>query len=100
MKDKFKIYETAGVHNVHGLPGILGGLISAIAIVAYTSDPLIDPLQQKLLNFYSRTYNGRSFYAQGAIQVAGTFVCFGMAIVFGAIAGFIMRKSYHRYRSE
>ena len=48
LQDKLRskgIYDTAGVHNLHGMPGILGGLISAIAIAVYTSDPLDDPTQ-------------------------------------------------------
>lgn len=40
LKNRISIHDTAGVHNVHGIPGILGGLVSAAAIAAYNSDPL------------------------------------------------------------
>ncbi len=40
FKDRVGLHDTAGVHNVHGIPGILGGLISAAVIAAYNSDPL------------------------------------------------------------
>lgn len=40
IRNKFGVYDTAGVHNLHGIPGILGGIISSVAIAVYTSDPL------------------------------------------------------------
>lgn len=61
LKDKFGIYDTCGVHNLHGIPGVLGGLISAIAIAVYKSDPLTDPLQESYLPFYTNLPHGRSF---------------------------------------
>ena len=45
LREKYKIYDTAGVHNLHGIPGVLGGLISAVAIAVYTSDPLNNSFQ-------------------------------------------------------
>ncbi len=45
LRVRFKLHDTAGVHNLHGIPGILGGLISAIAIAVYNSDPLNNPEQ-------------------------------------------------------
>ena len=30
LKDKLSIHDTCGVHNLHGIPGIIGGLIAAI----------------------------------------------------------------------
>jgi ammonium transporter Rh len=29
---RFKIVDTCGVHNLHGMPGLLGGLIAGVAI--------------------------------------------------------------------
>ncbi len=34
---KIGIYDTAGVHNLHGIPGLFGGIISSIAIASYQS---------------------------------------------------------------
>jgi len=48
LQDKLRskgIYDTCGVHNLHGIPGLLGGLISAAVVAAYTSDPLNNPAQ-------------------------------------------------------
>jgi len=43
LEEKIDLHDTAGVHNLHGIPGLLGGLISAVAIAAYNSDPLNNP---------------------------------------------------------
>jgi ammonia channel protein AmtB len=37
------LYDTCGVHNLHGIPGILGGIWSAIIIAFYNTgyDPTV-----------------------------------------------------------
>ena len=100
FKDKVGLHDTAGVHNVHGIPGILGGLISAAVIAAYNSDPLNNEEEISYLTFYTNPFDGRSFIGQGAIQVAGTFVSLGMGILFGVIAGFLMAIFYKRYSAN
>jgi len=32
MKSKFNLHDTCGVQFLHGIPGLLGGFVSAIAI--------------------------------------------------------------------
>lgn len=36
------IHDTCGVHNLHGIPGLLGGLISAMVIASYQTWPGLD----------------------------------------------------------
>lgn len=40
LDEKIGLNDTCGVNNLHGIPGILGGIASAIVIAAYQSDPL------------------------------------------------------------
>jgi len=79
---------------------LLGGLISAIvcAMYAYTNDNLngynnytFDEITTAFPAF--ATLNATP-YKQGGLQVAGTFVSIGIAIVFGAIAGLIINFFY------
>jgi ammonia channel protein AmtB len=88
------LQDTCGVHNLHGIPGFLGGLFSAIAIAAYASDPITDQTQSSLLSFYSSPYAGRTFYQQGGIQVAGTFISLILGISFGFLAGLLIKQVY------
>ena len=36
------IYDTVGVHHVHGVPGMVGAGISAITLGVYQLDPIND----------------------------------------------------------
>ncbi len=59
--------DTCGIHNLHGIPGVLGGIFGAIAIASYSSDPLTDATQISYLSFYPAAGSnlnvyGRTFY--------------------------------------
>ncbi len=93
------VNHSCGVHNLHGMPGVLGGIFSAIAIASYATDPLTDTTQQSYLPFYTQpstglNAHGRTFYGQGGCQIAAIFISMGIAIGFGIIAGFLMRLVY------
>ena len=99
IQDKFGIYDSCGVNNLHGIPGILGGVFSAIAIAAYTSQPITDTTQASYLPFYpvpgtNLNIHGRTFYQQGGIQIAAIFISMGIGIGFGIIAGFLITTVY------
>jgi ammonium transporter Rh len=42
LQDKFGLYDTCGVHNLHGIPGILGGIVSAIVAAAFKHESSYD----------------------------------------------------------
>lgn len=38
MEKKLKIQDTCGVHNLHGMPGILGAIVGAVTAALATKD--------------------------------------------------------------
>ncbi|XP_002915481.1 ammonium transporter Rh type A [Ailuropoda melanoleuca] len=68
LTDKLKIHDTCGVHNLHGLPGVVGGLASIVAIVFRASKA-----------------------SSVVMQAAALGSSLGTAIVGGLITGLILR---------
>lgn len=61
LQRNFHIQDTCGVHNFHGLPGFIGGLISAIVISSYNSLGIPEDYKSYLPfsdqnNIYKRTF--------------------------------------------
>lgn len=90
LKDCLGLDDSCGVHNLHGIPGILGGLFSAIVVAAYQSMPM-DANIQGFLSFYETNSDAKSLSSQAGIQVAGTFISLGIGIGAGLVGGFFMR---------
>ncbi|CAN9507890.1 unnamed protein product [Ophioblennius macclurei] len=65
------IQDTCGVHNLHGMPGILGGLAGIVAVAL-----------------------GKSEKGSAAMQAAALASSLGFALVGGAITGLIMRLPF------
>jgi ammonium transporter Rh len=61
---RFKLVDTCGVHNLHGMPGLLGGLIAVLVIPAVA-----------------------------AAQLAGIAVTLGWASVAGLVAGILIKAT-------
>ncbi len=72
---------------MHAIPGVMGGLASAVIISNYNLTPL--NIGKATVSFQNDNFN-----YQGGIQVAGTFISLGMGIFFGMLAGFIIRGFY------
>merc|ERR1719469_642910 len=73
LEGKFKLHDSCGVHNLHGMPAIFGTVVVAIAAV-----------------WDSESYPHRSM--QSAFQVFGALATLGVAIPSGLFTGFVMKK--------
>jgi ammonium transporter Rh len=95
LESKLKLNDTCGIHNLHGIPGALGGIISAIVMASYNSgfDPTIAAAFSPENNPVT-THQG-TFLNQGGLQLAGTFVSVGFGLAFGILAGYIVNMFYN-----
>jgi ammonium transporter Rh len=99
LEKSIGLYDSCGVLNLHGIPGVLGGIFTAIAVAAYNSSPINDTNVTQYLQFYPNPATGlnmygRNFLGQGGIQIAAIFISLGIGIGFGIIAGLVIRLYY------
>ena len=66
LLDRCNIYDVAGVLNLHGIPGVIAGLLAAIFRAKYIDD-------------------------KGGNQVAGTFISVGIGLFGGILTGIIAK---------
>lgn len=38
LEEKLKIQDTCGIHNLHGMPGVLGAIVGAVTAALATKD--------------------------------------------------------------
>ena len=92
------LHDTCGVHNLHGIPGVLGGIISAVVVGFYSrgvdktyTAPFDSPAGSYPPSFFLAVTD---FLGQSLLQLLGTLASFGFAIIFGVITGYIVSSFY------
>lgn len=87
------LYDTCGIHNLHAIPGMLGGLLSALVVACYNSGYNIHYTEGfPDGNVWQELHS--DFLGQAGRQVAGTFCSIGFGLVWGCVCGFVMTKFY------
>lgn len=88
VKKHLKLHDSCGVINLHGIPGVIGALISAIfAARAETNFDSNMPGEFPLQSV-------RSPYVNAGYQLAGLCVTLGIAITCGLFTGFITSREW------
>ena len=87
LKEKIGLHDTCGITFLHGIPGTLGGFVSAIcaAAVPYNFGPKI----QQELTLQHITVGPRQ---QAGYQLAAMGITIGIAITSGLLGGFIASR--------
>jgi ammonium transporter Rh len=88
VKKHLILHDTCGVLNLHGIPGVIGGLISAI--VASRMDGTFG--ENLAVGYPAQA--ARSPQEQAGYQLAGLGVCLGIAIGGGLITGYITSREW------
>ncbi|KAM6968327.1 ammonium transporter Rh type B [Aplochiton taeniatus] len=88
LENKLKIQDTCGVHNLHGMPGVLGAIVGAVTAAVATKDVYGDGLEDVFPNIHSGDIEA-SF--QGVRQAISLAVTLGIALLGGLIVGFILK---------
>merc|ERR1711988_246713 len=91
LERKFKLYDTCGVHNLHGMPGLLGGISGAITAASVGGTVYghnIGTVYPAMANT-SAGGLGRTAGEQATFQILALIVCIFLAFFGGILTGCI-----------
>jgi ammonium transporter Rh len=83
LRKNWGLDDTCGVHNLHGMPGILGGLGGTISCATANTSVYGQD--------YGALFNGRTPSAQAGYQISALAICLGLSIVGGILTGKIVK---------
>ncbi|KAG7469560.1 hypothetical protein MATL_G00130200 [Megalops atlanticus] len=88
LESKLHIQDTCGVHNLHGMPGVLGAIVGAITAALATEEVYGEGMKDVFPDVSSGEITA-SF--QGVRQAISLAVTLGIALLGGLIVGFILK---------
>ncbi|XP_074862754.1 ammonium transporter Rh type C isoform X3 [Carettochelys insculpta] len=93
LESKLHIQDTCGIHNLHAMPGLIGGIVGAVTAAAATEEVYG---KEGLISAFDFTgdYQDRMPSVQGGFQAAGICVSLAMAVAGGAIVGAILKLPF------
>ncbi|XP_011768121.2 TSSK6-activating co-chaperone protein isoform X1 [Macaca nemestrina] len=91
LESKFKVQDTCGVHNLHGMPGVLGALLGVLVAGLATHEAYGDGLESV---FPLIAEGQRSATSQAMLQLFGLFVTLMFASVGGGLGGLLLKLPF------
>jgi ammonium transporter Rh len=82
MERKFGIHDSCGVHNLHGMPGVMGGVIGAISAAAASDTVYGDSITEIFAGRATRTA-----FEQGGYQMAAVVTTLAFSVGGGLVTG-------------
>ncbi|XP_006152853.1 ammonium transporter Rh type C isoform X1 [Tupaia chinensis] len=93
LESRMRIQDTCGIHNLHGIPGIIGGIVGAVTATFAQPDAYGQPGLARSFDFQGLRTSWTS-RMQGSFQILGLLVSLGMALAGGIIVGLILRLPF------
>ncbi|XP_008626946.1 PREDICTED: ammonium transporter Rh type B [Corvus brachyrhynchos] len=93
LRSRLKIQDTCGVHNIHGLPGILGALLGTLLTLLATADTYGDRLE---LVFPLMAQGSRTITDQALIQLSALPLTLLLAALGGCLTGAVLKTKVLR----
>jgi len=107
LHEKLRIHDTCGVNNLHGMPGMMAGMLSVLVVLLASEESYGTDLYKiftrcapeegshllkkvQLENPEIEAGEGRSLSFQALVQLIGLAVTFGLAITTGAVTGLLI----------
>ncbi|KAL4828104.1 hypothetical protein H8958_008473 [Nasalis larvatus] len=91
LESKFKVQDTCGVHNLHGMPGVLGALLGVLVAGLATHEAYGDGLERV---FPLIAEGQRSATSQAMYQLFGLFVTLMFTSVGGGLGGLLLKLPF------
>ena len=88
LEEKIRLHGTCGVHNLHGMPGVIGDIIGAFS--AGIADSSFD--QVTLEATFPKMKEGRSSMEQAMVQLAALGITLSFSISGGIFSGFVASR--------
>eukprot|EP00668_Euglena_longa_P011350 GGOE01013746.1.p2 GENE.GGOE01013746.1~~GGOE01013746.1.p2 ORF type:complete len:461 (+),score=136.19 GGOE01013746.1:1881-3263(+) len=89
LSERLNLQDTCGVHSLHGMPGVLGAIVSGIAVAMSGS-------QAFPADYFPVAADGGDLAGQVGAQFYALLVTLGIAIVGGLIGGYLCSlKLFH-----
>lgn len=109
MDEKLKIHDTCGVHNLHGMPGVLAGLVGVLMAGIATEDQYHQSLYHIFParaaenatptseHTFIRSGDGRTALQQSGYQALALIVTIAIALISGFVTGTFPRSNRHSF---
>jgi len=87
MKENLQVYDVAGIHSLHGMPGVIGGLSSCIVLLCTNTDKWGAQLEN------ANIIPKKDLEKQALAQFLSVLVTLAMAIGSGVFVGTLIKQA-------